>query len=321
MRPWMGFWRMIDVSVIAPIMQGMMIKILPLYVVMALGFIFGRIRPQAAEPLSFLLIYFIVPIVVVSSIANMEFNRSYLLLPLLGYICSVAIGFVALQIGKRIWKDNTPNIFSYACGGANTGYFGVPVALIIFPPEILGLFILTITGFTLFEVTFGYYWVARGHYTIKDSLRKLFHLPIVYAFALGIICSAFALRVPDFAKDITRDFRGFYVIGGALMIGLGLSRLNHFRFEGKLIAFTTVFKFILWPMLVMSLIMFDRAVTHMFNDQIHKIFILLAVLPLPANAVAYAIQLNVQPDRASTQVFLSTVFALFYVPLVMALWG
>jgi len=47
----------------------------------------------------------------------------------------------------------------------------------------------------------------------------------------------------------------------------------------------------------------------------------LAIMPLPANAVAYALQLNVQPDKTSTLVFLSTVFALFYIPLVMVFWG
>jgi len=303
------------------IMQTMMIKILPLYAVMGLGFIFGRARPKAAEPLSFLQIYFIVPVVVVSSIANVEFQARYLLLPVLTFSGCCLVGLVTLVVGRRLWKDNTPNIFAYACGCANTGYYGIPVALIIFPPEILGLFMMAVIGYTLFESSLGYYWIARGHFTISDSLRKLSRLPILYAFAVGLGFSVLGWHVPDMAKDIARDFRGCYVVIGALMIGLGLSRLEHLKFEGKLITFVFSFKFLLWPLLALGFVVADNAALHLFNAEIHKILLLLAIMPLPANSIAFALQLNVQPDRASTLVFLSTVFALFYVPFIMALWG
>jgi predicted permease len=304
-----------------PLMQGIAIKILPLYFVMALGFFFGRLRPTAVEPLSFLQIYFIVPVVVVSSIANLHFQSSYLLLPVITFIGCTIVALAAYMVGKTFWKDSTANIFSYACGCANIGYFGVPVALILFPPGILGLFMIMITGFTLFESSLGYYLVARGNFTVRDSLKKLVRLPLVYAFLAGLTLSILGLHVPEAMTDITRDFRGFYVVAGALMIGLGLSRLKKLEFEFGLIAYAFAFKFLLWPLLALGAIAFDVAVTHLFTAEIHKIILLAAIMPLPANAVAFALQLNVHPERASTLVFLSTVFALFYVPFVMALWG
>ncbi|MFY9287084.1 MAG: AEC family transporter [Alphaproteobacteria bacterium] len=304
-----------------PIAEVMMIKIVPLYFIMLLGFLFGRARPASAEPFSFLQVYFMVPLVTLTGIANLEFQSSYLLLPIITYVGCCVIALLAFVLGRQIWTDNTPNIFSYASGCANVGYYGIPVALAVFPGDIFGIFMMSMIGFTLFEGSLGYYLVARGHFTVRDSLRRLVRLPIIYAFAAGTCLSIMGQHMPDALKDITRDVRGCYVILGALMIGFGLSRLEHLKFEGKLIAFVFSFKFIAWPLLALSLIAIDRIWTQLYTPEIHKILILLSVCPLPANAIAFALQLNIQADKASTLVFLSTVFALFYIPLVMALWG
>ncbi|HEU0118522.1 MAG TPA: AEC family transporter [Alphaproteobacteria bacterium] len=303
------------------IAEAMIVKIAPLYGLMLLGFIYGRLRPTAAEPVSFLQIYFMVPLVTVTGIANLEFQVNYLLLPIITYLGCCVVALAAYWVGRKIWNDSTPNIFSYASGCANVGYYGIPVALIVFPPETFGIFMMSMIGFTLFEGSLGYYLVARGHFTVKDSLKKLVRLPILYAFTAGVVLSAFGMHVPDALKDITRDVRGCYVTLGALMIGFGLSRLQHLKIEGKLIAYTFSFKFIGWPLLALALIALDRNLTHLFAPEIHKILFLLSVMPLPANAIAFALQLNIQPDKASTLVFISTLFALIYVPLAMAFWG
>ena len=303
------------------VMQGMMLKILPLYGVMALGFFLGRKRPAAAEPLAYLQIYFIVPIVITSAIANLEFQRSYLLLPLISFLGCTFVGLLFFMLGKRLWKDNTANVFSYASGCANTGYYGIPVALIIFPAPLLGIFMMLVVGYTLFEATIGYYLVARGHFTVGDSLRKLARLQLIYAFTGGAVLSMVGQHVPDFAQDIIRDFRGSYVVIGALMIGLGLSRIKQFSLDWLLLVVTFLFKFAVWPLLALGMIFVDRHYTHLFDDTIHKMAFLLSLMPMPANTIAYALELNVQPEKASTMVFLSTLFGLVYIPLAMMFWG
>lgn len=311
---------MIDAAALT-VFQSLVLKIAPLYAVMAIGFVFGRLRPAAAEPFSFLQIYFIVPVVVVSGIAGLDFQPSYLLLPVVSYLACCVISLAALWGGKKLWPDNTANIFAYSCGSANTGYYGIPVALVVFPPDIIGIFMVTIVGYTLFEGSLGYYHVARGHFTARDSFRKLLRLPILYAFIVGVALSALHAHIPDMLKDMLRDFRGSYVVIGALMIGFGLARVQQFRLDWLLIAFVFAFKFLVWPLVTYGLILLDRSVTHQFDPVIHKMLMLLAVMPLPANTIAFALQLNVQPDKASTLVFLSTLFALVYIPLAMVLWG
>jgi len=303
-----------------PAFGAVLIKIIPLYLVMVLGFIYGRSHRGAAEPLSFLQIYFVAPVVLGSNIASMSFRGAYLFLPAITYVIACTVGLVSYRFYKWIWKDNTGNIFSYACANGNSGYFGVPVALILFPSEKLGIFMLASVGFILMENTLGYYLIARGQFSARESLRKLARLPNVYAIAFGVVLSAIHFAPPAFAGDVLRDFRGTYVVLGALMVGLGISRLEKLTIEGKLIATVFAFKFLAWPALALVAVVLDESVFHLFDADIHRMLLLLAIIPLPANAIPFAIQLKVQPDKASTLVFVSTVFALFYVPFVMALW-
>ena len=304
-----------------PIFNAILVKMVPLYAVMALGFLYGRLRPNAVEPLSFLLIYILSPIVIGGNIANMDFQRAYLLLPFLILGVGCLTMFLSYQSLRHIFRDNTANIFGYSCAASNWGYIGLPVAAMIFQPNMLGVFMMAGIGFSLLENTLGYYLIARGNFTMRDSLRKLVRLPTIYAAIIAIIFNAQGHHLPDFTQDILRDCRGSMIVIGSLLIGIGLSRLGQFVIDWRLIASVFSLKFLVWPALALGFIELDRAALHLFTADIHKILILMSILPLPANTIPLAIQLNVQPDKASTLVFLTTLFALAYVPFVMAVWG
>lgn len=307
-----------------PDMLGMIralsLKILPLYAIMGLGFLLGRSRPQAGDVISFLQIYMVAPFVVASFISSLDFSLRLIIypLPVLIVCCCVAYGF--LYMARPLIGDRLAHVFSLGTASANTGYFGLPIAFILFPENAVGHYILMITGMTIFESTLGYYLLMRGAYTWRESMDRLVKFPLLYGVIVGIALSACGFSIPQIATDTVRDFRGAYVVFGALIIGIGLARLQHFRFDGRLLL--TVFggKFLLWPLLALLMIVLDRTLLHWMLPEQHTMLVLVSVMPLPANLIAYTFQHNVEPDKASTLTFLSTVFALFYVPAVMALW-
>ncbi|MBV8061743.1 MAG: AEC family transporter [Alphaproteobacteria bacterium] len=312
---------MIDPHVTLNVAQSLALKIMPLYGFMGLGYLFGKVRPQSAEPLAALQVYVIAPLLILALMADMQFQQRYLLLPFVVYAICVIVGFATLWLGRKIWTDNTVNIFAFACGGANAGYFGLPVALAVLSPEMVAVFMLTSLGFMLFEFTFGYVFIARGKHTMADSIKKLLRLPPLYAMIVGVLLSVLNIHVPALLQDSVRDMRGCYVVIGAMLIGLGLARLHKIHFDLQLKLFVNFMKFGLWPMLALGVIALDVYYFHCFGVEIHKIILLLAIMPIPVNTLVYAIQLDVQPDKASTMVFVTTLIALFYVPLVVGLWG
>jgi len=66
----------------------------------------------------------------------------------------------------------------------------------------------------------------------------------------------------------------------------------------------------------MLVVWVDNITLQLYNTSIHKVMILMSIVPLAANTVAFATELKAQPEKASLAVMLSTLFALFYIPLI-----
>ena len=58
---------------------------------------------------------------------------------------------------------------------------------------------------------------------------------------------------------------------------------------------------------------------HLYNNDIYGILILASIVPLAANTVTWATELKAHPEKAAIAVVISTIFALFYIPLIVGL--
>ena len=294
----------------------LLVKLIPLYFYIALGFIANKFLKVDRESIANLLIYFIAPAVVLYGVLKADVQVSLLALPLFFFLLCCLFAGLLYVTGKFLWKDSTRNLFAFTAATANTGYFGLPVALVIFDSSIFSIMVFSILGFILFESTLGYYILARGNYTAKQSFYKLLKLPALYAFFVGIILNFSHVVLNDTATTFFEQFKGAYTLLGMMIIGMGLATVKLQSFDLKFISSAFFAKFLVWPLTIMGVIFLDRSFVHFFNEDIYKIMLLLSIMPLPANSVALATQLKVHPEKASAAVFLSTFFALVYVPIM-----
>ncbi len=130
--------------------------------------------------------------------------------------------------------------------------------------------------------------------------------------------SLLGLHLPPAAKDFYALFKGAYSVLGMMIIGLGLGSLHHLKSDFKFTGFVFAGKFICWPLGGLAFLSrstgWPLATCCRLRE---KIIMLISVMPVAANAVAFATHLKVEPEKAATVVLLSTLFALVYVPLVM----
>ncbi|MDE2311642.1 MAG: AEC family transporter [Patescibacteria group bacterium] len=291
-------------------------KIFPLYLIILLGFLAGKKLRARKETVAALLIYIIAPMVVFNGVITVKLTPGLLLLPLLFFILCTSISLLFYTIGKRLWQDPTKNILAFAAGSGNTGYFGLPVALAIFKFDPVGIVVIAVLGLILFENTVGFYITARGHHTPKEALWRVLKLPTVYAFLLAVVLNLSKIHLGQAYGDLALAFRGAYSVLGLMIIGLGIADLQSWELDAKFLSLTFLSKFLVWPVLMGLIIMADHRFWHWYNPQVYQVLLLLAAVPLAANTVAYAAELKTHPDKAATAVFFSTVFALFYIPLV-----
>lgn len=294
-------------------------KIIPLYILILLGFITGKYLKINKEYIARLLIYIIAPVVVFNSVINTPLTANILALPVLFFSLSCIICLSTYHLARYFWSDETRNILAFTSGTGNTGYFGLPVALAIFGPKASNAVIISILGFILYENSLGFYITARGHNKVKQSIFRVLTLPTLYAFMIALILNSLKINLGINDSNFTSLFKDVYTVLGMMLIGLGIATIKSFKFDFKFVGATFLIKFVIWPTIILLIIFADVTYFRFFNSEIHKVMLLMSIVPLAANTVAFATELNTHLDKASFAVLASTIFALFYVPFVTSL--
>lgn len=296
------------------------LKLLSLYLNIALGFVAGRYLNVSRESIASLIFYILSPIIVFNAVIKTELSAGILLLPVATFLGSSLLCYLLYSIGKRLWSDSTKNILACSAGTGNTGYFGIPVALLLFDEQTVGVYIVAMLGITLYEVSVGFFITARGEHHLSEVLRKLCKLPAIYAFLIGLVINQLGLHPPAFFDDFVQNIRGAYVVIGMMVIGLGLSTLKSFKLDIPFVALALGAKHIAWPLLMGGFIALDRMMFHLYSDTIYKALFLLSIVPMAANTVVIATVLNAQPTKVAAAVVVSMTLALVLVPVMIAVF-
>ncbi len=293
-------------------------KLLPLYLFIVAGYLLGVFLHLKRRPVALLLLYVLSPIVVFEGGWTAPLSRGTLALPVLFLVlCSVLCG-IFYRVSGLIWKrkDSMRNLAAFASANGNSGYFGIPAGLALFGQQSLGIIVLCSLGFVLYESSTGFFVLARSNFTLRESVRKVVALPVLYAFALGVAANIWQVPEPAIVAVFLHDVRTVFSIMGMMLIGVSLAGERLSAIDGRLLAFTTAAKTIVWPVLMLFLIALDRHVFRMFGEDVHGVLLLMGMIPLAVNTVVYSSVLKVHPEKAAVAVMVSTCLALFFIPAV-----
>ncbi len=293
-------------------------KMIPLYVLVLLGFIAGKRLKVQQDSIAKLAIYITAPIIVFHGGLRAPLDQSSLWLPFLFFSLPILLSFFWYRIGTRIWKDATANIFAYGASTGNTGYFGIPLTLALFGESSLSTVVLAILGLILYENTYGFFLIARGHHTIRESLMKVLCLPSLWAFVLGLTCNIFALPTNDVYESFITMFRGTYSVLGMMLVGIGIASSEKFVVDWKFLSLSTFAKFVVWPLLAIIILHIDSSYLHIFSFEARRTIFLLSTVPMAANTVAFATELKAAPAKTALAVLVSTLLALVVTPLLVS---
>lgn len=299
---------------------GLFERLIPLYGLVALGYVSGRFVKVSKESVALLVIYVISPMVVFLNVSQIGLEAKYFLVPgLMAGFASLTC-FVFFHLSGLGFRSPAKNVIAFASANANSGYFGLPVAMILFGQEITGIWLLFSLGFILFENTYGFYMMARGQHTAREALLRIFKLPALYAFVAAIVANFAGLEITGVYADFSAFFRGAYALLGMMLIGMGVAEMRKLTLDWKFLVTVHAGKFLFWPALAFGFVALDRAFLHLYDTQVHPLILLLGCCPVAANTVAFSTVLKAEPEKASVAVLLSTAFALLFIPLVVGIF-
>lgn len=290
-------------------------KLLPLYALIALGYVAGKKLKIPPQPIARLLIYTIVPVVFFGYTARLQPSPTIVFLPIITWVISALVLGSMWVISRAVFSDARANLSAGTAAGVNAGYFGIPLFAMLFGEQNLGVYVLMVLGFTLNELSLIYFTLARGHYDWRESLRRLLQLPSIYAGIFGIIFAFTGWQLPAPAIEIIAQFRGAYTILGMMMIGLGLSQITKWKCEWHYLALAFLGRFGVTTLLVAALVWINHQTGNWLTTPMLQSFWLICTLPLAANIVAYATDLNLHPDQAAAAVLISTMISAVIIPI------
>jgi hypothetical protein len=304
------------------IFHELLTNLLPLYVIIAIGFAAGRLFDIDRRAIADLILFVLMPVTIFGFVVQTELRPEYALLPFIFFGLLLFMSASALFAGRRMWRDNTPNLFALCSAMPNAGYFGLPLVALLFDVRWVGVYSLMLLGGVFFEATFGYYIAARGNFDVRQSLGKLVRFPVIYAVIVAIIANLAGYEPQEQALKYWEYFRGGYIVTGMMIVGLALAKTEKLDFGGgRFFALVFTWKFLFWPLVALMLVLFDRIVSGIMQEEVHRLLLLLSILPSAANITAFAAQLDLSPDKAATAVVGGTLFALAYIPAVFCIFG
>lgn len=294
-------------------------KLLPLYAIVLLGYIAGKYLQVQKESIAPILIYIIAPVIIFYGVVTTDLDRALISLPFLFLVLTCSICLIFYFIGSYFYEGSEKNILAFTSGVGNTGYFGLPVVLALLGDKFLGIAVLSIFGFILYENSLGFFITARGQHSSREAFLKVVKLPTLYAFVFGLIINFYNITLSPIILDAILSFRGAYVVLGMMLIGLGLSQVTKASLDYVFTGVAFFAKFIVWPCIVGFIVFLDIRYFNFYSSSIHKVMLLMSIVPLASNTVAYATKFNTHPEKVALTVLLSTIFALIYIPIFIAL--
>lgn len=285
---------------------------------MLFGWIIARARDIDVQPIAVVLIFIISPIVAFGATAQLAFKGIFVFLPLFTLMISATIGLACFGLGRKfLQQKDLAYLLPIVTGGGNNGYFGLPLAVAVFAPEQIGVYFLIMLGVTMFESTMGYYFIARGELSVAAAVKRAAKMPTIYAILAGLGFATLNIPLNDGFIKLHDAARGAYICMGMIIIGMALARHRRLSWNVDFLALGVFGKYILWTLAVCGFIWLDNHVLMLYDVEIHKMMMILALTPAAANAAAYAAETGFKPQHAATIVFFTTAISFAFVPFVL----
>lgn len=294
-----------------------------LFALIFLGFFIGKrgiVQKNSIPDLSNLVLMVTMPVTVFCSIVDQQGKTGaspywqIIVGVFLLHLCSALLSLVLVRALHIPEKEQGVWIFS--CMNSNNGFMGLPLALSVFGSE--GMFLMALGNVisNLIMFSFGIR-LLTWHYDIREKLnfRKMFVNNINIAVVLGFVFLLGNIPVPDIADQLLTYLSNITSGLAMLVVGLSLSRLELREvFRDKRMLLLPVLRLLVVPLLVIAVL---SILPFEMDALTRNVLILTSALPSASAQSMITEQYHTNTSAAARAVFLTTLFSVATVPLIM----
>lgn len=289
--------------------------ILPVFVMMAIGFVAQRFLHLDLKTLSRFALYVLVPCMVFTAMARTtispyEFGQIvifYAITMTLLYGISV-LATRALQLDAAATSS-----FHIAILFTNCVNVGFPILLLAYDATAVERGLIYMILMQIVLQTFGVYLAARGNANWRDAARRVAQMPGMYAMVLGLSVNALAISIPALLFDPLKLVGDSILPFLLVVLGMQLAEVNlhGYWFVASVATFIRL--------IVAAGISMGVANMMGLQEITRNALILESSMPTAIFGVALAQEFDTAPDLITTAIFISTLASLLTLTVLISI--
>lgn len=291
----------------------MITVILPLFGLVATGWILGRWRRIDPAGVVDVVLYLFMPLLLFTSLVRdpVTWGQAGRYLGWYGGLALVMWLIASIAGWLLKWPRPDRGALGLVFTGVNVGSYGVPVLLFVLGEQVLSGSMLLLVASNISAGTLGVYLAAGGHLPPRQAALSIFRLPLIYGVLAALFVQFAGVRIPAQWLDVGHQIGMTGPTLALVVLGLQLSRVD-WSGVGLQIGAVTIAKLAIGSSVGAALAILLGAQ----GDELTAL-ILMGCLPSTINSVLLAARFDTRPDFVGGACLLTTLLS--PLPLLLAL--
>lgn len=286
-------------------MQTILLSVLGIYSFVLVGFLaklFFKSRIDETT-LTLLSVYFLQLFLTFWGLLRHPIDLSVMMTPV-WYLVIIAISLlISASMAYLLFNDaKERSIATVAAMIGNTGNLGIPLCIVLFGEEsIIYTTVLNLTN-VFFVYSFGVFFYARGSFSVKASLLKIFKLPALYAAVIAVALNLQGVVLPSNIDRILMMGAYASMVVQLLIFGIYLQGVRIEHLSMRLTLWVNLMKFALIPAIAFALLYYVALPVY-----VKTVMFIELIMPLAVANVNLAALYDCRPKSVTSQILISSI--------------
>ncbi|MFQ6087925.1 MAG: AEC family transporter [Candidatus Methanofastidiosia archaeon] len=286
--------------------------LLPIFIVISLGFILGKRRKIDTRSVSGISLYILTPSLILYSLVEKNQIKDSLKIVVFVFIFTFSLLMVSYSISRlmRLEREKR-SAFLLSSLFINAGNYGLPFCLFTFGQEGLNTAIFFVVGETILLYSLAIFIASQKSGDMLSSLSQIFYMPLIYAVLFALFINYLSFELPEFLLKIVALLAGAAIPILLILLGIQLSKTK-VKGDLKNVFLANFLRLFLSPLLAFLLLNFFEV-----SPLVRSVLIVEASMPTAVNSALISIEFDAKPEFVSTAVLTSTLLSIFSLSLVV----
>ncbi|GAB4475861.1 MAG: AEC family transporter [Anaerolineae bacterium] len=286
--------------------------ILPIFILIALGVILDRAFDLDIRTISRIGFNVLSPALVFDIIFSTTLSEADILR--IGGVSAAqfaVLGLLALLVySVGPLREHRP-VLTAGTLFTNSGNYGIPLMLLAFGPEGVGINAIYLLVNIIALFTLGVYLIGRGQQRLRHALLDLLKVPVVWAIIVALGLRLVITRLPDQVSLPIGLLADSYIPLALMTLGMQLSRTRQIGpvSSSALVA--------LLRLLGGPAVMYGLVTLLGLDHSLAAVLVVAAAMPTAVNVYIISLEYERAPELASQIIFLTTLASALTVPMVI----